>query len=307
MKPQPPQIEPRHGFKLLELLVMIAIIAVLIGLLLPAVQKVREAAARISCQSQLKQIGLALTQHHDTHQVFPSNGGWDGKQTIPAQDGSPFVVATHDIELNQTFQFGVGDPHLSPNAQLGSWLYAILPFVEQEAMFRNRTWSVAAPLYVCPGRRLPHATSIVPQDEFAIYTSGGWPWGKTDYAGNALMFRNYAPGTRPCRSLAEITDGTSQTILVGEKAVDPLVQRPDYWYWDEPFFVGGSRGTSRTGVLIIRDALGIRFKQNWGATHLSGANFLFADGSVRLLQHNAPSLMVSKLLTPDGGEVINEE
>lgn len=307
MKTQPPKIAFRSGFTLVELLVVIAIIAVLIGLLLPAVQKVREAAARISCQSQLKQVGLALTQHHDTHRVFPSNGGWDGKQTIPAQDGSSFVVATHDIELNQTFQFGVGDPILGPNAQLGSWLYAILPFVEQEAMFRNRTWTVAVPLYVCPARRPAQASTIVPQDEFAIYTSGGWPWGKTDYAGTALMFRNFAPGTWPCRSLAEITDGTSQTILVGEKAVDPLVQRPDNWYWDEPFFVGGSRGTSRAGVLIIRDAPGIRFKQNWGATHSSGANFLFADGSVRLLQHNTPSVMVSKFLTPDGGEVINEE
>ena len=299
--------ESRTGFSLIELLVVIAIIGTLIGLLLPAVQKVRESAARLHCQSNLKQIGLALAQHHDVHHVFPSNGGWDGQQTILAKDGTPFVVASHDIGNDQTFRFGVGDPKFSPNNQLGSWHYAILPFIEQEAMFRNRTWTVSVPLYLCPSRPQAPVSTIVPQDEFAIYTSGNWPWSKTDYAGTDLMFSNYAPKTQNCRTITEITDGTSQTILVGEKARDPHVQRSDNWYWNEPFFFGGSRGTTRTGVLIIPDAVGIQFKQNWGSAHPSGANFLFADGSVRLLKHNTSSIEVSKLMTPDGGEAIIEE
>ncbi|HEY1192412.1 MAG TPA: DUF1559 domain-containing protein [Gemmata sp.] len=293
----------RPGFTLIELLVAVAIIAVLIGLLLPAVQKVREAAARMKCQSQMKQVGLALHQHHDAHRVLPSNGGWDGKQTIPAKGGGTFVAATYDNQLGQTFRFGVGDPALAPPAQLGSWLFAILPFIEQQAAHSGRAWTVAVPIYLCPARRPPVAQVMVPSDEFGTYTSGGWEWGKTDYAGTDLIFRNFEPGTNPCRVLAAITDGTSQTLLVGEKATDPQVQRPDNWYWDEPFFVGGSRGTTRTGVLIMRDAPGNNFKQNWGAAHPSGANFLFADGSVRALRHDSPWNVIGAFLTPAGGEV----
>jgi prepilin-type processing-associated H-X9-DG protein len=118
------------------------------------------------------------------------------------------------------------------------------------------------------------------------------------------MFRNAAPGEQRCRNFAEISDGMSNTLLVGEKAIDTRVQRPNNWYWDEAFFVGGSRGTSRTGVLIMRDAPGNRFKQNWGAAHPGGANFLLADGSVRLLRHDSPWTVISGLTTPSGGEVV---
>jgi len=84
----------RCAFTLLELLIVIGIIGVLIAITIPAVLKVREAANRVSCANNLRQLGLALHHHHDVYRVFPSNGGWDGKQVIPSVDGTLTVVTT---------------------------------------------------------------------------------------------------------------------------------------------------------------------------------------------------------------------
>jgi hypothetical protein len=107
--------------------------------------------------------------------------------------------------------------------------------------------------------------------------------------------------------MADVTDGTSHTLLVGEKAFDPSVSRPDSWYWDEPFFLGGSAGTSRGGLEILRDGRGISFKGNWGSAHPAGALFLFADASVRLTAHGTRWSTQLALLTPDGGEVTPDD
>lgn len=291
----------RGGFTLLELLVVIAIIAVLVGLLLPAVQKVRDAAARVQCQNQLKQVGLALHQFHDAHRVFPSNGGWDGKQTIAAATGGSFTPSTLDFTTNQTHRWGVGDPKRSPQDQTGSWAYSLLPYVEQHASYSRPDWTGAVKVFICPARRAAEAHQVVAGDAYGQYDGGGWTWGKTDYAANLLAFFN-----RPeCRAMASFADGLSSTILVGEKAFDPTVEQRQSWYWDEPFFLGGSKGTARGGLAIIHDGPGIPYKENWGSSHPAGAHLLFGDAAVRPITSTIDLIVFSSLLTPSGGEVVS--
>src|SRR3712207_449047 len=105
----------RRGFTLIELLVVIAIIAILIGLLLPAVQKVREAAARAKCQNNLKQIGLAVHNHHDSRGYLPTAGSSGGATNV-----------------NNVLVGVTSDPYLR-----GGWMLQILPFIEQDAIIRD--------------------------------------------------------------------------------------------------------------------------------------------------------------------------
>jgi prepilin-type N-terminal cleavage/methylation domain-containing protein/prepilin-type processing-associated H-X9-DG protein len=290
------------AFTLIELLVVLAIIGVLVGLLLCAVQKVRAAAARIECANHLKQIGLAMQMHHDTYGVFPSNGGWDGREQIPSVGGQLFVPASIEPSNPPPHLWGVGIPNVSPITQTGSWAYAILPFIEQQNDYQQRAWMNPLKLYICPARRLAQAQAAPASDQYGSYISGGWEWAKTDYAANALIIRN-----RPvCLAMADIPDGTSNTILVGEKAMDPRNYQTGTWFWDEPFFLGGAGGTERSKPVILRDAAGIQFWYNWGSAHDGGAQFLFADGSVHLLAYGISSQAVLALMTPNGGELTPE-
>jgi prepilin-type N-terminal cleavage/methylation domain-containing protein len=156
--------------------------------------------------------------------------------------------------------------------------------------------------YICPSRRVAQADTVVDQDAYGIYNGAGWVWGKTDYAGNTLV----TPPRPQLLRLADFLDGTSQTTVVGEKAFDPAVDRSTTWYYDEPFFTGGSGGTARWGDKLFCDAVGIDYKGNWGSAHPAGAQFVFGDGSVRLLSYSLPSNTLRAYINPQGGEVATE-
>lgn len=288
-----------RGFTLVELLVVMSIVSVMLSLLLPAVMLAREAARRMSCGSQLRQLGLGMQQHVALHDVFPNNGGHTANSTVKSPSGATEGIETEDFEAKQTYRWGIGNPAGDGRGgQPGCWAYTILPYLEQEAAFQEVNFQARQRLYLCPARARPDPQVPV-EDSHGRYESAGWAWSKTDYAGNARVTANAPLRLRA----AAITDGLSQTFLIGEKAFDRSVQTATSWYWDEPIFSGGSKGTARAGLRISGDGVGISYKDNWGSAHTHGAQFARADGSVHFIDGSIDWKIMRDMLTPDGGEV----
>src|SRR5260370_15433515 len=189
---------PRRGFTLIELLVVIAIIAILIGLLLPAVQKVREAANRIKCDNNLKQLGLAAHNYHDVHQQFPPGIGY-----YPPASGA----------------FGI-------------YFFHLLPYVEQDNLYMIAQGSVPFPppdgptMVYYPGNNNVYSkrvavflcTSDPSVGSDGVVTVNGVPFGASCYAPNALISgQSNPPGPQGKTRIGDITDGLSNTILHAEK------------------------------------------------------------------------------------------
>jgi prepilin-type N-terminal cleavage/methylation domain-containing protein/prepilin-type processing-associated H-X9-DG protein len=326
----------RPAFTLIELLVVIAIIAVLIGLLLPAVQKVREAAARSKCQNNLKQMGLALHNYHDANGRFPpakinSGSCGSGPSLKSYYAGEPFLVYNH------------------------TGFTLLLPYLEQENLFRqydmtypssNSSWQGAplakgglpanhpnvavvgarVPAYECPADREPPVENEAGEGAYArtnarrsnyLFSCGS----TNDYTASYTTGPSSgAFGTNGAARLTDIHDGTSNTIAIGESKQEHTYSGyGPYWGSGTHTAVQGYTGGVWAPELppdgfnvnypwgrVVQGATGrnglLQYAWGFGSWHAGGANFVFCDGSVRFLPDGISFPLFQALNTANGNE-----
>ena len=312
------RIRVRSGFTLIELLVVIAIIAVLIGLLVPAVQKVREAANRMSCQNNMKQLGLGLQNYQAQRGFFPAC--------------SINTNTTNKVTLANAQKMGVSAANV-----FHGWGVMILPFIEQESLYKNYnfgvTWSdptnqsvreTFVKTFMCP--TTPRGTSAMNTKLVGAATVNAAPG---DYAPdysysstletNGLVDVNVARNgimiTNRVRPINEILDGTSNTILVSEAA-----GRPDSYAagkltatgtqtdggWCDPDSAYITHGFSADGVTTTDGGpchTNCSNNNEPYSFHSGGAMHVMADGSVRFIQSSLDIRQFVKLITYMGSDV----
>ncbi len=287
----------RRAFTLIELLVVIAIIAVLIALLLPAVQQAREAARRSQCKNNLKQMGIALHNYHDTHGVLP-----------------PGYI---DIDpLANTL-----------NQNMLGWGTFILPFVDQGPLYNvisqsgacTAAWPTVSAMTTSSGTvPTPYAktvlqTFICPTDPTAAINTKVYSYAKSNYTGvGGSGYRSSSPTAPPSGtfydnsrvSLKNVTDGSSNTAMIGErgsagsKSGTIWVGNPsDAWYYTQCAVMTNSDYYS------INEPAG---SWNFTSSHTGGAHFLFGDGAVRFLSDSMDLTTYGYLGSIADGKVVGE-
>jgi prepilin-type N-terminal cleavage/methylation domain-containing protein/prepilin-type processing-associated H-X9-DG protein len=277
----------RPAFTLIELLVVIAIIGVLIGLLLPAVQKVREAANRVKCSNNLKQMGLAFHTHDSTYGCVPTGGNsWTFTRTF-LSPGNPAVY----------------------DKQNWGWCYQILPFIEQDNLWRdpNDLDVVGAPLpfVFCPTRRSP---------TLKMYTQGndnGWH-AQMDYGGNGatgnndgMLVEQVFPNTAFV-TINRIPDGSSNTLMIGEKQLNTQnysgsqsCNDDQGWTdgWDNDTICFSSYGPPSQDS-VNSPGCGMPF----GSAHGGAMQAVFADGSVHKISYSITSSVWTAICGTNDGQ-----
>jgi len=287
---------------LVELLTVIGIVTVLVGILLPAAGSARESARRSQCQNRLRQLGIAIANFETRYQHLPGNGGTDRESTLVSTDGESVRPYTREFATGITRYWGVGDARRPTTGQPGPWSFALLPDLELGNQQDRASFAAAVSAFRCPSRS--RGDALPPRaDRYGFYESGGHSMAKTDFAANHLVLRD-----RPkVSSFSDLSDGLSQTILFGEKAFDGLVQTETSWHWDEPIYIGGSKGTAREGVKILTDGPGIDYADNWGSPHPSLAQFIFVDGHLQVIAAEIDPKVFAAMLSPAQGDLIDDD
>jgi len=315
----------RPAFSLVELLAVSAIIGMLIALVVPAMQRVRAAAANSQCVNNMKQIGLGLQQYHDVFRHFPS-GNWTGAY-------EERLLADGRLAAYWTGQVG------------GPWSYDILPYIGLESLWKLRppnsltlgipkfrheqeddgvrsaeyldAWKAGAPIVVCPAALRPQRGSYGDTYPITSYVGVQGKFGPpawemmTRFSKEDGVFPQVSwdlPYYQPSVRLADITDGESNTLMVGERGAigtwqgggwDELL----YAIWsDEPLTGRGCAGYRFSpGDDFLTN--GCHFYHFW-SFHSGGGNWLLCDGSVRFMQYSAGTTVIPLMATIAGGEDI---
>jgi len=284
-----------RGFTLIELLVVIAIIAILIGLLLPAVQKVREAAARMQCSNNMKQMGVALHNYHSTYDKFPPLSRYANLGGGKEEKANIWYYILPYMEQDNIFR-------LSPNRNVRD------PAIDDGATAMNAFGSKVIKTYLCPSD---------PTNEPAAQWNNGWVVG--NYVANHDAFHNPKDGgwmsawdsgqnSYQARLSGTFKDGTSNTIGVAE-AYAKCGGTGTLWAhetvtpeWHAVFNDWQARGPNSKFQIQPTDSQCNPYLPQ--SNHTGGMNVLLMDGSVRNLPPSIDALVWAAALTPNGGETI---
>jgi prepilin-type N-terminal cleavage/methylation domain-containing protein/prepilin-type processing-associated H-X9-DG protein len=311
----------RSGFTLIELLVVIAIIAILIGLLLPAVQKVREAAARIQCTNNMKQWGLAVHNYHDARGEFPY------ARASAVRNGA-LTVGGYTIGYYLPVQGSVVNPPFNSD-HAGGWSTRCLPYIEQENLFKpleaattsaqlntayNAMLAVKVKIMTCPSDALAGGatTSGAAVTTYLGVTGNDERLGSDATNGVFPVYQYTSNGPKRPVKMAGLTDGTSNTVMVGERPPSGDLAWGWWGYSDsdtilahpnrETFTVSGC-----TGNEVFRPEANPRrvgAACHYWSFHSGGANWLLGDGSVRFVTYSNANT-ITQMASRDGGEVVN--